>query len=121
MNRRHFLSQIIKAAAAPMILPGALTYARRWVINPEATPFALCLAGPGGGIFGWTNYELVNGVWTATASGFNWKDMWEKAPFPPNIGETKRPPKVSLERPIFAGGLLAQPLTQETAHVNICS
>lgn len=33
MNRRSFLSKIIKAAAAPMVLPAALTYARTWIFS----------------------------------------------------------------------------------------
>ena len=31
MNRRSFLLKILKAAVAPMILPGALLYARNWI------------------------------------------------------------------------------------------
>jgi hypothetical protein len=35
MNKRSFLSTIIKAAVAPMILPAAVTYGRRWVKQGE--------------------------------------------------------------------------------------
>lgn len=43
MNRRSFLSQILKAAVAPMMLPAAVTYARAWkavggVWRPDVNP-----------------------------------------------------------------------------------
>lgn len=44
MNRRSFLTDIIKLAVAPMVLPAALTYGRQWkaaqdklILNPDYT------------------------------------------------------------------------------------
>lgn len=35
MNRRGFLDSILKAGVAAMILPPALTYARKWKLSPS--------------------------------------------------------------------------------------
>lgn len=55
MNRRSFLSAMIKAAAGAMILPSAVTYARTW----KPTASGILFREP----------RLITGFWIQTSQG----------------------------------------------------
>ena len=53
MNRRSFLSAILKAGVAAAILPSAVTYARKWKISKESTLLIPIKYGVDVGSFGY--------------------------------------------------------------------